>query len=167
MAFNADEVFTIAERIEEDAAEFYTKAANLHAAQEEVELLRRLARMENEHRDRLVEMRNDLTPAMSRYLDDFPHPKAMLYLTTIADAHGGEGSLSQAQPLTASDTLEDLLKKGIDFEQKTILFYTALKDMVPPDLGREQVDRIIEEEKQHFLDLTARLKNLQAQSRGS
>jgi rubrerythrin len=164
MALTVDEVFTIAERVEEDAADFYTKAAGLRSAQEDVEFLRRLAAMERGHRNRLAAMRKNLTPEMLRRPEESPYPKATMYLTTMADGHGGEGTLSQADPLTASDTLEELVKKGVGFEERTILFYLTLKDLVPRDLGRDQVDQIIEEEKQHLLDLTAKLEDLKAQS---
>jgi rubrerythrin len=164
MVLTVDEVFTIAERVEENAADFYTKAADLQSAPEDVEFLRRLAAMERGHRNGLAAMRKSLTDEMCRRPEESPYPNATLYLTTMADAHGGEGVLSQADPLTASDTLEELVKKGIAFEERTILFYLMLKDWLPNDLGRDQIDRIIKEEKQHLLDLTAKLAGLKARS---
>lgn len=162
MNFNVDEVFGMAERIEMDAAEFYTKAADIHADHQAAAFLRALAKMEYEHRDTFAAMRKTLAPKMRQLPDEDPYPKATIFLDTFADAHGGEGTLSMAAPLTASDRLDDLVKKGIAFERHTILFYLALKDLVPEGRGKDQIGRIIDEEKQHVVALTEKLAELKS-----
>jgi rubrerythrin len=155
--FNADEVFEMAERVEQNGADFYIKAADIHAGAGDVEFLRRLARMEEDHRKTFAEVRAALPDADRQLPDDYPYLKATLFLNTMADAHGGEGLLSQAIPLTREDTLEQLVLRALHFEEDTILFYLGLKDLVPANRGRDRIDRIIEEEKLHVAILAGEL----------
>ena len=160
LKFNAAEVFEMAERIETNGAEFYTKAADLHAGTRDVGFLRRLAKMEYGHRDTFAEMRRRL-PASARELpDDYPYLKASLYLGRLADIRGGEGTLSQADPLQASDSLRDIVCKAISLEEKAIAFYAGLRDLVPDGQGKIQVDEIIREEQLHVVILTEELRGL-------
>jgi len=158
--FNADEVFEMAERIESNAVDFYTKAADLRASGEEAALLRRLAEMERGHLAVFAEMRRQLPDALRQPPDGYPYLKATLYLNLLADAHGGEGVLSQADPLAAGDSLRDLLLKAVKMEQRAIVFYLGLKDMVPENRGRGRIDRIVAEEQSHVVMLATELRKL-------
>ena len=158
--YNLDEVLRMAERIEENAADFYSRAASLHSGTADVEFLRKLARMELEHRQSFSTMRGQLSPEMRQIPEAYPYLKATLFLYLVADTLGREGTLSQAQPLTNEDTLEDLIRKGIGFEERTILFYLGLKDAVPTNRGRNEVDAIIEMEKDHLAELADKLQEI-------
>ena len=52
---------------------------------------------------------------------------------------------------------------AIELEQKSILFYVGLRDMVPEKLGRDRVDTIIEEEKGHVTSLSREIERLKTQ----
>jgi rubrerythrin len=159
--FTADEVFEMAERIEQNAADFYREAATVHADKADVAFLRDLARMEDEHKAVFAAMRKELPPQLAdkRPFDD-PFLKATLFLDRIADAHGGEGTFSAASPMSKDDSLEELVKKAIQAEQKTVLFYVGISDRIPDDLGKDRVDVIISEEKSHITLLAEQLKQL-------
>lgn len=158
--FNADEVFQMAERIETHGAEFYTKAADLHADKRDVAFLRRLAKMEYNHRDIFAEMRRRLPATAKKLPDDYPYLKASLYLDEFADTLGGEGTLSMADPLTPSDSLQDILLKAITLEQKAIAFYVGLQDLVPDNRGKKHLEAILSEEQAHVVTLTQELRKL-------
>jgi rubrerythrin len=158
MKFNADEVFEMAERVETNGAEFYTRAADLHAKQADVKFLRQMAKMEYDHRDTFAALRKRL-PAEARALpDDYPYLKATLFLTRTADILGGEGTLSQADPLSPSDSLAAILRKAILLEQQAIAFYVGLQALVPDNRGRKQVDKILAEEQAHVVILARELR---------
>jgi len=84
-----------------------------------------------------------------------PNADASLYLESIADTHGGEGTPGMTQQLTGNETVQEIMDLAVHAEKKSILFYVGLKDMVPENLGRSHVDRIIDEEKQHVITLLA------------
>jgi rubrerythrin len=161
-AFTADEVFQMAERIEINGAEFYTKAADLHSKTADVAFLRGLAKMEYQHRDTFAAMRKALPKAATELPAEYPFLKATFYLNMLADAHGGEGALSSVDPLTATDTLGDLLRKAIRLEEQAIVFYLGIREMVPANRGREKIDEIIAEEKSHVVILADYLRGLTA-----
>ena len=61
IVFNADEIFEMAIRIENNAADFYRKAASLQSDTENQKFLERLAGMEVQHQKIFTEMRTTLT----------------------------------------------------------------------------------------------------------
>jgi rubrerythrin len=90
--------------------------------------------------------------------------EASLYLQALANSHGGEGTVSVTEALTGNESVEDILRTAIGLEQQSIAFYVGLKDMVPPKLGREKVEAIIAEEKQHLATLAAELKKARGET---
>ena len=149
--YNAKEVFEIAEKIEENGAMFYRSAAAMHPSQ--AELLNHFADMEKQHKATFASMKDAITGAGGDELLNDPNGDASLYLESIADTHGGEGSPVMAQQLTGNESVMEIMDMAVAAEKKSILFYVGLKDLVPESLGRKHVDRIIAEEKQHVITL--------------
>lgn len=162
IVFNADEVFSMAEKIEENGAAFYRRAAELHKATAgaDVDLLLRLAAMEDQHRATFASMREELSGRMKEETAADPYMEASLYLQALADAHGGEGSVSVTDALTGKESIADVLRTAIQLEQGSIVFYVGLTDMVPPKRGRDKIEAIISEEKHHLAILTGELKKV-------
>jgi rubrerythrin len=162
LGFNADEVFEMAIRAEQNGAAFYRKAAALNADKSTVEFLEKLAAMEDAHEKVFVRMREDLSAKEKEQTVYDRFDEGSLYLAAAADAHGGEGSPAVATTLTGQETMEQILRIAIELEQKSILFYLGLKDMVPENLGRDRVDKIIEEEKGHVAALMREIERVKA-----
>jgi rubrerythrin len=160
--FNADEVLTMAEQIEKNAAAFYRRAAELHPAENSA-LLLKLAAMEDGHFQTFSEMHRELPPKEKEATTYDPNDETALYLDAMADAHGGEGAPSVTVSLTGKETIEHVLRMAIELEKKSVLFYLGLRDLVPPQLGVERVDRIIEEEKHHVSLLFKELHDAQSE----
>ena len=150
--FNAKEVFEIAEDIEENGVIFYRAAANMHP--KHAELLNRFADMEEEHRATFASMKKSIMGMEDAVLNDH-NADSSLYLESIADTHGGEGTPGMATQLDGNESVEEIMDMAVHAEKKSILFYVGLKDMVPESLGRKHVERIIAEEKQHVIILLA------------
>jgi len=166
ITFNADEVLQMAERAEANGGAFYRRAAELRPAAESemAEKLRGLAAMEEDHRRTFADMRAELPERMREETAADPYVQAGMFLETMADRHGGEGSPSVADALTGEESVEQILRTAIGLEEKSILFYLGLKDMVPPKLGKDKIDAIIEEEKGHIVVLAAELKEAKTAS---
>ena len=160
IVFNADEVFGMAERIEENGAAFYRKAADLKSATDSRQFLLKLADMEDHHKATFAAMRGQLSDAMKGDTAFDPYMEASLYLAAMADAHGGEGSPSVAAGLTENASLDQILRIALGLEEKSIVFYLGIKDMVPEKLGKDKIDAIIAEEKSHIVTLAGELKKV-------
>jgi len=162
IVFNADEVFAMAEKIEENGAAFYRRAADLHGGTEgaDADLLLRLAAMEDRHKATFASMRAELGDRMREDTAADPYMEASLYLNALSDSHGGEGTVSATEALTGEETIENILLKAVELEQGSIVFYDGLKDMVPPKLGQGKIEAIIAEEKHHVTILMGELKKV-------
>jgi rubrerythrin len=160
IGFNADEVFEMAIRIEENGAAFYRKAAGLQSDAENREFLEKLAAMEDGHKATFIEIRKTLTDKDKSGKVFDPQDELSLYLAAMADTHGGEGSPSAADSLTGTETMEEVLATAIGLEKESVLFYIGIKDIVSPEHGIERIDDIIREERGHIAHLTSLLGKL-------
>jgi rubrerythrin len=155
--FNASEVFAMAIQMEKNGAAFYRKAARQHSG-EKCDFLLKLAAMEDVHRVTFVEMREGLAEVDIATSDLYN--EGGLYLSAIAGGHRVEGSPSVADTLTGKESLADILRIAVGLEKEAILFYLGLKDVVPPEFGKEKLDHIIGEEKKHVVILTEQLRQV-------
>ena len=152
--FNADEIFEMAEQIERNGAKFYRKAAE-SIADDDRDLLLRLAAMEDEHERTFAAMRSELSEDEKTPLTFDPDNEAALYLQAMADGKVFKSDPSES--LSGNESIQDILKTAIGLEKDSIVFYTSMKDVVPKSAGKEKVDAIIKEEIGHIVDLTKQL----------
>lgn len=156
--FNADEAFEMAIQIEKNGAAFYRKAASLQNDEVNIKFLEKIALMEDRHQAGFEEMRRILSDMEKTQTVFDPKDEMVLYLKSMADAHGGEGNPDVTDQLTGDESMAQIIETAISLEKESILFYVGLKDMVPPKLGREKIDDIIDEEKKHVAQLSGFLK---------
>ena len=162
IVFNADEIFEMAIRIENNGAAFYRKAAGLQSDPENQKFLEGLARMEDQHEKVFTKMRTTLSEKDKDPKVFDPHNEASQYLAAMADTMGGEGKPSVADSLTGDETLEEILQTALGLEKDSILFYLGLKDLIPPKSGQDRIDEIIREERRHVVQLSNLLEKLKA-----
>ncbi|NQU39138.1 MAG: ferritin family protein [Lentisphaerae bacterium] len=159
IVFNADEIFAMAVQIERNGQAFYQKAADIQSDETARAYFMNLVDMEHDHVATFQTMREtfaDSGESMDLY------DEGGQYLAAVADGHHVEGSPSVTATLTGNETLEEILRMAIGLEKDAVLFYIGLKDVVPEGLGREKVDFIIAEEKQHLVTLSEELRKLKA-----
>lgn len=159
-AFNADEVFEMAEEIERSGAKFYREAAAKAANREIREMFLNMASMEDGHLRTFQEMRESLSEQEKGETAYDPDNEATLYLQALADSKGFEGMKSPTQKLTGNESLRELFEIAIGAEMNSVLYYVGLKDLVPADMGRDKIEAIIREEVRHVADLRRRLTAL-------
>lgn len=123
IVFNADEIFEMAIRIENNAGDFYRKAANLQSDTENKKFLEGLAHMEDQHKKIFTDMRRTLKEKEKDPKVFDPYDETSQYLGAMADTMGGEGSPSAADSLIGNETLEEILQTAVGLEKDTILFY--------------------------------------------
>jgi len=160
--FNADEIFEMAEQIERNGARFYRTAAERATEKNERQMLLGLAAMEDEHENVFAAMRETLSTSEKLSTTFDPYGEAASYLRAMADGHVFDTKTDPADFLTGGESIEDILKKAIELEKDSIVFYLGMKEMIPKRLGKEKIDHIIKEEMEHIVSLN---KELAAQRR--
>lgn len=149
--FNADEVFEMALQLERNGAKFYRMAAESVEDPEYKKLLQSLAAMEDNHEATFAKMRTQFNDSEDTLAVFDPHGEASLYLRAFADTR----VFFNKEIDTSS--IEAIFKDAIIAEKDSIVFYLGMKDAVPADFGREQLDAIIKEEMAHVRLLSERL----------
>jgi rubrerythrin len=160
IVFNADEIFEMAIRIENNGAAFYRKSAGLQSDTKNQKFLEGLANMEDQHQKIFTEMRTTLTQKDKDPKVFDPYDEVSQYLTAMADTMGGEGSPSVADALTGEETLEEILRIAVGLEKDSILFYLGIKDLIPSQSGQDRIDEVIREERRHVAQLSNLLEKL-------
>ncbi|NLB54863.1 MAG: ferritin family protein [Lentisphaerae bacterium] len=157
--FNIEEVLAIAEEIERNGVAFYEKIASMYSG-EISRFLLDLAAMERMHLLTFKQMRKEHKAA--EYAEQFSDPfaEAILYLDSLAGGFGGEGDMTTANKFTGKESLREILLTAISLEEKSIILYTTLRDLVRSEEDKAVVTQIINEEKGHIVDLTGHLKEL-------
>jgi rubrerythrin len=164
VTLSALEVFEIAEQIERNGAKFYRRAATLFGDSEVCQLFIKLADWEVEHeqifRDMGKRMYGSNTASMScRPESALPDPKVMAGLAIFG---------IRAEPteeLSGKESLDDILKRAVEKEKDSIVFYNGLKDFLSDPADRAAVDRILTEEMKHIrilhelLDKNAKIRS--------
>lgn len=143
---NLDEVLTMAEWIERQSATFYRKLAEKVEAPAVKQTLLEMVRMEQDHAQVVLGLREVLhTPA---------HERGKLALDRILPMLCLDIQSQLQQAFDGNESVEEVIRKAIDFEKDTIVFYTMARDMLPPG-DRDKMDVLVREELGHILTLSA------------
>jgi rubrerythrin len=149
--FNANDIFEIAIKIEQNGATFYRNAAEKIVQAENKNFLLELADMEDAHEATFKSMKNELknTEVFSTTFD--PEDENSLYLKALADAR------VFAKKEEPANDFNKILLSAIQAEKDAIAFYLGMKLMVPEKYGQSKIDYIIKEEMSHITLLTKKL----------
>jgi len=152
--FNADEIFEIAEQIERNGAKFYRAGAENIIDANKKKLLIDLAEMEDEHENTFKKMREKLTSDEKVIMTFDPDGEAEKYLRALADTRVFYDKKID------TNSFEKILKTAITAEKDSIVFYLGMKEVVPANLGKQKLDKIIKEEMNHISLLSKELLSL-------
>jgi rubrerythrin len=159
--YNAREVFEIAEEIEHNGARFYRRAAELAEGWPDAQaVLTRLAAMEDEHEKLFRAMKQEFAPADGQATLPDPDGQALTYLREMGDAQVFGNREDLAARLTDAISLVEIYRMAIGFEKDSVLFFTAIRKLVPNDLGKNRIDMLITEEVSHVALLSRELKRI-------
>jgi rubrerythrin len=169
--FSADEVLSIAERIELNGVHFYETAASKLASTAATpstsaggpelanaqKLLLELAKWEMTHQQTFAAMRQNL-PASQKDTEVFdPDNEIALYLQSFADTHVFNPREDPVGRLGEHPSYRDILLTAIGLEKDSIVFYLMMKAFVPENLGQSKVEAILKEETTHVVILNREL----------
>ena len=150
-AFNADEVFEMAERLEQNGAKFYREAAANVADPKSKTILIQLAQMEEEHEKTYKALRARLKEDDKTATVFDPENEGVQYLRALADTR----VFFQAKIDLKS--MQEISKAAIQAEKDSIVFYLGMKEVVPKGFGEKRIDDIIREEMAHITLLSKQL----------
>jgi rubrerythrin len=155
--FNADEIFEMAMQIERNGVRFYRLAAEGTIDPNDRQLLLELATMEQDHERTFAEMKDALATSEKLSATFDPYGEGASYLRAMANGNVFDVKADPHDFFSGQKSREDILRKAIDLEKDSIVFYLGMRDMVPPRLGRDKVEHIIREEMRHIVSLNRKL----------
>ena len=149
--FNANDIFEMAIKIEENGAIFYRDAAKQVEEEKHKNFLLELASMEDDHAVTFANMQKELKDdeTFSNTFD--PDDENVLYLKALADTRV---FFEKKQP---DNTFKSILSTAIQTEKDSIAFYLGMKELVSANLGKSKIDDIIKEEMSHIKLLAGKL----------
>jgi rubrerythrin len=154
--FDANDIVEIAVRIEENGANFYRYAVQL-AAREEVKILfQLLAAQEVKHQETFAKMlagmdRNAIPEGYDGEYAAYLHSYVDNHLIFTAEAFAAE----LAKLRDEASTLDFAIQRELD----SIHYYREMRELLPAD-QRDTIEKIIDEEKEHFIRLSIMKKHL-------
>ncbi len=151
---NADDVFTMAVRIEENGKAFYANSAERAKDPKVKELLEQLAVMEDGHIEQFKQMRAQLEGSFPADAVWDPEGLAESYLQAAADTHVFTGDAA-AERLKGISTPEDVLDMALRFEKDSVSFFLGMKEILPDESGKKNIDALIQSEMDHIRMISA------------
>ena len=164
MKISAEEVFTIAQRAEENAVRMYRTIADKFPV--EKELFIKLAGMEEQHKKTFIAMQDALDEEDRSTKSPDPFFEMQEHLAAMADTHGGEGRPAEAGHITGNEKLSEILTRAVELEKNSITFYEDIGKYMQNDSGKERLREIIKEEEDHakvLSDLAEKYKGKETQ----
>jgi rubrerythrin len=89
-----------------------------------------------------------------------PYDELPLYLNAFAKGHVFNLDEDPKTIISEHVSIRTLLKKAIELEKDSIVFYIGIKGLVPPELGKASIDTIIAEEMGHIRLLSDQIGSL-------
>ncbi len=153
--YNASEVFQFAIRIEENGEKFYRELADQVSDNSIKNLFNSLAEEEIEH----AKLFEEMLISFESYEPSELYPEEyFLYLKAFADNAIFEKEKLDEQIAKINNPI-DAIQFAIRLELDSILYYQEMKKLVPPD-QHNLLDKILEQERIHFLRLSNTRDNL-------
>lgn len=155
--FDVRDIFTIAMKIEENGQAFYATMAKQQSSEDLRSFFTFLADEESNHQKIFAAMLTRLSnyqPVESAPTDYFA------YLQAYVDISIFRPELTQ-QEVEALRDLPAAINYSLSRESDSILYYHEIKGFLP-DSDHAQIEKIIEEERRHYVKLSQLAKQLAA-----
>lgn len=156
----ADEVFSKAEEIERKGARFYRDAAQRAPSDEIKRMLLDLATMEDGHLQIFQQMREEFRNCKKDNVILKSDSDVASYIQMTSDYYKSGSVESTLEQLTGRETAEEVFRIAIEAENRSILFYVGLKNMVQTKADKDRLEAIIKEEMSHVVSLNLSLVTL-------
>ncbi len=151
--FDVKEIFQIAIRIEENGERFYLNAVKLTDDITTKGVFKLLAEEEKKHKEVFSKLLSSMTKDINfdSYPDDYIDYLQTYVNNTIFNLDKIKEDMSKIKDV--SSALDFAIQRELD----SILYYQEIKRVIPEN-QHDKLDRIIDEERKHYKDLT-KLRN--------
>ncbi len=164
IVFNAVEIFSIGIQIEKNGRLFYQTVAEHSEDYEVKKLFEELADWETKHVELFEELVKQLPQELGNSDISDAENLAHQYLKAAAEDHIFLQDDTIVSRAAAFKGPEDALRMAIRFEKDSVIYYTSMKSIVREDLGKDQLDLLIQEEMNHIGQLSRKLKEIASKS---
>jgi rubrerythrin len=147
------DVVDMAVQTEVEGERFYRAAAERAESPEARQLFAYLAGEEARHRQTFEALSDRIVVTE---IDPTTWDEGIAYIRATVDRAFFSGTKAPIRTIALEGTVDDMLRQAIAFEQQTILFFGALRDLVQRP-NRPIIDQIVAEERDHVRRLAAML----------
>lgn len=160
IAYNANEVYEIGIEIERNGKAFYEAAVESVEDPDTKKFLDDLAKWEGQHISLFEKLQSELSEQENEDNVFDPDNEAHLYLKAAAASHVFRKNLDITDIVAHCKNHVDILNMAIQFEKDSVVLYNTMIGMVPEHLGKDKIERLIEEELKHLSLLHEKLEVL-------
>ena len=162
--FNAGEVFKIALKIEDNGHLFYETAAKKPFPEEIISLFKQLSSEELAHKAIFTHLMKGLPAETTASTVWDPDNELDKYLKMMADEHVfNKTPEAVAEAVEKISSPADAIRMAMGFEKDTIVFFLELQSVSEKyDDSREQIKKLVDEERKHLAKLTDLLMKVAA-----
>ncbi|MBN2713874.1 MAG: ferritin family protein [Planctomycetes bacterium] len=159
--FCSDEILEIAVDIERNGREFYSKAAETVTDGAAKKLFSNLAQWEVRHEKIFTDMRKAIGASLQADTVLDPNGEEALYLQALADGEIFNPKLTGKEIIGDDTDPVAILEKALIREKDAVIFYFAMKKLVP-ESEYDAVDGIITEEMSHVRYISIEINRLKS-----
>jgi rubrerythrin len=158
--FNANEIYDMAIQIEDNGQLFYNEAVKMAKKSDIKDLFIRLGKWEADHKRTFLQLQDQLSNKEWAKNPFDPNDEAVLFVRSMVKGHIFNMHKDIASLIKKAKNSEDMLKMAIGFEKDTIVYFLGLKEVVPDEDEKNQIDKLVKEEMKHVSILTKELMSM-------
>lgn len=156
--FSADEVFEMGMDIERNGEAYYRTAAELSKDAKIKAVFIDLMQQEHIHFEVFKSLREKLPPRASLPTVADPESEEYLYLDALVKSRLFNNVREAEAVARKVGNAVEALRAALTFEKDTVLFFQTMKSMTDERLGKNEIDRLIEEEHRHIVRISNLIK---------
>jgi len=156
-AISFAEALAVAVKIEDNGIAFYEEAARQSADPAAMEVFRKLAAFEKEHKNYFARLAKTAEAYESRFATD-PKNEFASVLSAMADNSVFDLRAGSAGMLHSRENAAEVVRMAIGLEKDSVIFYLGLKESMREKAEAENINEIIREEMRHITILHDLLK---------
>lgn len=156
--FSADEVFEMGMDIERNGEAYYRTAAELSKDAKIKAVFVDLMNQEHIHFEVFKSLREKLPPRASLPTVADPESEEYLYLDALVKSRLFNNVREAEAVARKVGSAIEALRAALTFEKDTVLFFQTMKSMTDERLGKNEIDRLIEEEHRHIVRISNLIK---------
>jgi rubrerythrin len=160
ISYSADEIYEIGVSIEKNGRKFYEASAKMAKEKTVKDLFNSLANWENQHVQLFVDLKAGLPTDARENVSYDPENELLLYLKAAADSHIFRADADIPGLVSRCKTAIDALSMALTFEKDSVVLYSTMLNIVPENLGKKEVEKILNEELKHVTIIMTEMEKL-------